>query len=55
MPENNKTLQKYIGIGLMVGVVVGSITKNMGLWISLGLAFGAALGYQMMAREKKEK
>ena len=32
------------GIGLCVGVVVGSLTDNMGLWLSLGLCLGAGVG-----------
>ena len=32
------------GIGLCLGVVVGSLTDNMGLWLSLGLCLGAGVG-----------
>ena len=32
------------GIGLVVGVIIVSVTDNIGLWISLGLCFGAGIG-----------
>jgi putative transcriptional regulator len=32
------------GIGLIAGVIIGSITNNVGLWIALGLCFGAGIG-----------
>ena len=32
------------GIGLCVGVIVGALTDNVGLWISLGLCLGAGVG-----------
>ena len=32
------------GIGLLVGVIVGALTDNVGLWISLGLCLGAGVG-----------
>ena len=32
------------GVGMLVGVVVGALTDNVGLWISLGLCIGAGIG-----------
>ena len=32
------------GIGLLAGIVIGSATDNVGLWIPLGLCFGAGIG-----------
>ena len=32
------------GIGLLAGVMIGSATSNIGIWISLGLCFGAGIG-----------
>ena len=32
------------GIGLLAGIMIGSITNNIGLWIALGLCFGAGIG-----------
>lgn len=31
------------GIGLIAGVIIGSVTNNVGLWIALGLCFGAGI------------
>ena len=39
---------RRIGIGfvagLSIGIVVGSVTDNMGLWIGIGTAFGLVFG-----------
>ena len=40
------------GIGLLAGIIIGSATDNVGLWIPLGLCFGAGIG---TALEKKTK
>ena len=32
------------GIGLIAGIIIGSATNNIGLWIALGLCFGAGVG-----------
>ena len=32
------------GIGLLAGIIIGSVTDNIGLWIALGLCFGAGIG-----------
>ncbi len=32
------------GIGLLAGIIIGSATDNIGLWIPLGLCFGAGIG-----------
>ena len=32
------------GIGLIAGITIGSITNNVGLWVALGLCFGAGIG-----------
>jgi len=41
------------GIGLLAGVVIGSITDNIGLWIALGLCFGAGVGSVLNNKNKK--
>ena len=30
------------GIGLIGGIIIGSVTNNIGLWIALGLCIGAS-------------
>lgn len=32
------------GLGLLGGVVIGTLTDNIGLWIPVGLCLGVALG-----------
>ena len=32
------------GTGLIAGIIIGSATNNIGLWIALGLCFGAGVG-----------
>ena len=34
--------EKSISIGLVAGVIIGATTDNIGLWLPLGIAFGAA-------------
>lgn len=31
-----------VGLGLIFGTVLGIITDNLGLWLSMGIVFGAA-------------
>ena len=40
------------GIGLLAGIIIGSATDNVGLWVALGLCFGAGIGTTL---EKKTK
>ena len=50
------TKEQLLVIGIMAGVLIGAITQNMGLWIPMGLVFGAALGQRkgVATSEKKE-
>ena len=41
--KNSKT-SLGAGIGLITGIIIGSVTNNIGLWITLGLCFGAGIG-----------
>jgi hypothetical protein len=36
--------EKSIAIGLLGGVLVGVITKNIGIWLPIGIAIGAGIG-----------
>ncbi len=51
--ENNYT--KSIGIGMIIGAAVGVATDNIGLWLSLGLVFGAGYGKKMQAKKDSDK
>ena len=42
MTESNTSIGA--GIGLLAGIIIGSATDNVGLWIALGLCFGAGIG-----------
>jgi len=35
--------EKYIGLGIITGVVVGILTDNIGLWMGLGFLMGVVL------------
>ncbi|WP_439151215.1 hypothetical protein [Winogradskyella sp.] len=48
--ENQYT--KGIGIGMLIGAVIGIVTDNIALWLSLGLVFGA--GYTKHRQEKNK-
>lgn len=40
----NKELGKWTGIGLVLGVAIGSLMDNMGLGVAIGLVLGVAIG-----------
>ena len=42
MTESNTSIG--LGTGLLAGIIIGSATDNVGLWIALGLCFGAGIG-----------
>lgn len=50
MNERNRKTGTSVGIGIIVGVVIGALTDNYGLWIALGLVFGTAWGTQRSKR-----
>ena len=35
----------YLGVGMMIGLLIGIFTDNLGLWLSLGVALGTSAGY----------
>ena len=42
------------GICLLAGIIIGSATDNVGLWIALGLCFGAGIG-SILEKKLNEK
>jgi len=55
MKKKTKAVDKkvipYLSAGMIIGLLIGSLTDNIGLWLSLGLAIGAIVGYAQV--EKK--
>ena len=43
------------GIGLIAGIIIGSITNNVGLWIALGLCFGSGIALVLEKTKKESK
>ena len=41
------------GIGLIAGIIIGNATDNVGLWIALGLCFGAGIGEVLKKKNQK--
>ncbi len=52
--QKNSFKEKSIAIGILCGTMIGLLTKNLGLWLSLGVAFGAAVGYSK-SKPKNDK
>ena len=42
--NNLKVIPLCVKKFLIVGIIIGSATNNIGLWIALGLCFGAGVG-----------
>ena len=42
------------GIGLTAGIVIGSLTDNISLWLSLGLCISAGVGLALNEKNKKQ-
>lgn len=42
----------YMGVGIALGTAIGVATDNMGLWLPMGLVFGASM---TAAQAKKDK
>ena len=49
--EEHPTFTKFLSLGLVTGLFIGLFTDNIGLWLPLGVAFGAALGYQKLEQK----
>ena len=47
-----KMAENGIAIGLIFGVIVGALTDNVGLWLSLGLCLGAAFSSNAKKNEE---
>ena len=49
-----KSSEHFIGVGLCCGIIIGILigvrTDNLGVWISLGTVFGLIFGVMMQKR-----
>jgi 2-keto-3-deoxy-6-phosphogluconate aldolase len=52
--KKEKDLTKSIGLGMVIGAAIGVATDNIGLWLSLGLVFGAGYGKTMQNKKDSE-
>ena len=42
-------------MGFAIGIIIGSVSGNLALWIALGCGFGAAIGsFFTMSKGKKQ-
>ena len=53
MKKKNKSTS-VISFGIALGTVVVVATKNLGLWLSLGIVFGAAYSAKIKKKQKEE-
>jgi len=49
-----KDKNTYIAIGLMAGVVIGSVTDNIGLWLPIGMLLGIAASKRLGEDSKQD-
>jgi len=50
--KEDKIIVQFTSYGLMAGVVLGMLNDNLGLWIAIGVAIGAGLGFVKMEKRK---
>ncbi len=43
-----------VALGLIFGTAIGVVTDNIGLWLSMGIVFGAAYDAKIIKEAKKE-
>lgn len=45
--------EKSIAIGLVAGVLLGVITNDLGIWLPVGIAIGAGVGFSNQNKSQK--
>jgi len=50
--KEDKIIVQFTSYGLMAGVVFGVLNDNLGLWIAIGVAIGAGVGFAKMEKRK---
>ena len=48
----DKYLSLFTSFGLIAGVIFGLLTDNLGLWIALGVAIAAGVGFVKVEKRK---
>ena len=55
MKNNRKSkLASGMVMGMAIGAVIGIALDNIGVWISIGLVFGAGVGKRLSNKEEEE-
>lgn len=52
--KNKNKLGSGMVLGMAIGAIIGMALDNIGVWISIGLVFGAGIGNRMSRKEKDE-
>ena len=52
--KNEKSLILGAAFGVAIGSVIGVLTDNLALWISLCIALGAGIGISINQKQKKD-
>lgn len=52
--NSNKAIGVAMALGVAGGSVIGVLTKNIALWISLGIAIGAGIGAVLAQKQKQD-
>jgi hypothetical protein len=42
-----------MGLGIVLGVAIGAATDNMGLWVAMGVIFGAVFAAASRRRKRE--
>jgi len=50
--KEDKIIAQFTSYGLTAGEVIGAINDNVGLWIAIGVAIGAAVGFVKLEKRK---
>lgn len=53
--KNEKNLILGAAFGVAIGGVIGVLTDNLALWLSLGIAMGTGIGISISQQQKKDK
>ena len=55
MKNKNTYLGRNIAFGMLLGVIMGIVLKNIGLWIGAGMMVGVVRANYVYSREKNKE